>query len=354
MPLNTQLHTSLRLTAAALGMDLLLFMVFSYINAGFIPPATAFLEVFFVEGWPILLQTVAMMHFLYYSIGYFNHRHAAAPNAFKRYVEEVLFVFVVGFLLMDVFRLLFEAVSVEPEADAKFLARKLRQLQMVAFAQLAVVYGFMTSFRIFAYLQQQQVQLIRVQRELAQSQFEALKNQLNPHFLFNSLSVLSSLVYTDGLKAEKFVEYLSKTYRYILEQKDKETVPLSLEYHFLERYRFLLEQRFAEKLHIEADSLPTGNEWQLPPHTFLIVLEHIIHSNSMSAKQPLKIELAVELPYINITYSRQPKHAASANTVEQFERLQQAFEYAIKKPVRCNELADKALIQLPMLHVAQS
>lgn len=354
MSRKTSLNTSIRLTAIALGIDLLLFMVFSYINAGFIPHATSFLEVFFVEGWPILLQTVAMMHFLYYSIAYFNKRHATAPNHFNRYLAEVLFVFIVGFLLMDVFRLLFEAVSVEPEADTAFLERKLRQIQMVAFAQLAVVYGFMTSFRIFAYLQQQQLQLLRVQRELAQSQFEALKNQLNPHFLFNSLSVLSSLVYTDGLKAEQFVEYLSKTYRYILEQKDKEMVPLSFEYQFLERYRFLLEQRFAEKLHIAVDSMPAGNDWQLPPHTFLIVLEHIIHINSMSTKQPLYIELAVELPYINITYSWQPKSTPSANTVEQFERLQQAFVYTVQKPVRCNQLADKALIQLPMLHTSQS
>lgn len=352
MPRNKYISISIRLTAIALGIDLLLFMVFSYINGGKIPPVPEFIKVFFAEGWPILLQTIAMVHFLFYSIRFFNKRHTSAPNAFKRYLEEILFVFIVGFFLMDIFRLLFEALVVKPEADPEFLARKLRQIQMVAFTQLAVVYGFMTTFRIFSYLQMQQLQLLRMQRELAQGQFEALKNQLNPHFLFNSLSVLSSLVYVDGNRAEKFVEDLSKTYRYILEQKDKLTVPVALELAFLERYRFLLQQRFGEKLQIVTHVPEKTEGMQLPPHTLLIVMEHIINTNSMSARQPLNIELALEGPFINITYTVQSKPETNAATAEQFERLQSAFLYAVKKPVERSSMAGKALIQLPLLPVA--
>ena len=92
-----------------------------------------------------------------------------------------------------------------------------------------------------------EIQTQQLMKENALAQFEALKNQVSPHFLFNSLSILSSLVHVDANLSEKFIDQLSKAYRYILEQKDNDTVTLKTELDFLQSYAFLLKIRFENK-----------------------------------------------------------------------------------------------------------
>ena len=329
-------------------INISLLVVYSYINAGQLPPLAYYPQFLFLEGWPIVLQSIVLIYFVYLSILFFNERHSKSPNHFRRFAEEIAFIFLAGFGLLDIFRLLFEAFVVVPESDPDFLQRKLRQIQLVEFTQLAVVYGFMTAFRIFGYLQQKQLELLNMQRELAQSQFEALKNQLNPHFLFNSLSVLSSLVYVDGGLAETFVEKLSKTYRYILEQKDKVVVPLVQEYTFLDHYLFLLEQRFTGKLEVHWQRPSNANQQYLPPHSLMIAFEHIINTNAMSTRQPLQIHVEQTNQAVMITYSRHPRPAMHAGTEEQWQKLKEAFDFAVRQPIIVEEQGNRALIQLPL------
>ena len=94
-------------------------------------------------------------------------------------------------------------------------------------------------------------QLIRLQKENLQSQFEVLRQQVNPHFLFNSLNVLTSLIKLEPDLAEKFTEHLSKVYRYVLENKDNDLVNLQTELDFLDAYIFLLNIRFMDKIEVK-------------------------------------------------------------------------------------------------------
>src|SRR5690606_11371132 len=96
-------------------------------------------------------------------------------------------------------------------------------------------------------------QLIRLQKENLQSQFEVLRQQVNPHFLFNSLNVLTSLIKLEPDLAEKFTEHLSKVYRYVLENKDNELVNIRTELDFLEAYVFLLNIRFMNKIEVNVN-----------------------------------------------------------------------------------------------------
>ena len=99
-----------------------------------------------------------------------------------------------------------------------------------------------------------EIQAEQLKKENALAQFEALKNQVSPHFLFNSLSILSSLVHVDANLSEKFIDQLSKAYRYILEQKNNETVSLKTEMNFLNAYAFLLKIRFENKFDLRPNN----------------------------------------------------------------------------------------------------
>ncbi|MBL7924127.1 MAG: histidine kinase [Bacteroidia bacterium] len=124
-----------------------------------------------------------------------------------------------------------------------------------------------------------------------QSQFESLKNQVSPHFLFNSLNTLSSLIEENPETAVRFVNQLSKVYRYLLQSNEKELTTIKDELEFLEAYLFLLKTRFGEGLHMDI-SLPESHlcSW-IPPLTLQILVENAVKHNVVSSTRPLHIEI---------------------------------------------------------------
>jgi PAS domain S-box-containing protein len=137
-------------------------------------------------------------------------------------------------------------------------------------------------------------QLLKLQKENLQSQFEVLKQQVNPHFLFNSLNVLTSLIKVDPNLAETFTERLSKVYRYVLENKEKDLVPLSTELAFLDAYLFLIEIRFMKKIFIKINIEKSFYDYQILPIAIQLLIENAIKHNTFSKLEPLRIELTVD------------------------------------------------------------
>ena len=129
-----------------------------------------------------------------------------------------------------------------------------------------------------------------LQKELAQSKFESLKDQIKPHFLFNSFSVLTSIIEEDPKLAVEFVSRLSKIYRYVLDNKTQ-LVSLETELNYLEHYTFLLKTRHPDSLEVEtALDLPT-DQYQLPILSLQMLVENALKHNYFSKEQPLKIAL---------------------------------------------------------------
>ena len=330
--------------AGGLILNLLLAAIYFYINSGgIVTPAD--LPGYYTQGWPIVLQTIVIIYFVHYSIQYFNKRYKEEPNNFQRFLREVIFVMLVGFCIMEVFRWIFIRYMVVPEADMSFLEKKLRQIQLIDLTFLILIYAFMTSFRIFQFLQEKQLEVLKWKREYTQSQFETVKNQLNPHFLFNSLSTLASLVYVDADRAESFIQKLSKTYRYLLEQRDKPIVPLQQEYEFVQSYAFLLEQRFGRKVQIEIGPMKSKG-LSLPPHTMMILLEYIIHSNAMSAGRPVHIQLQQENDTLVLDYNAQPKATITGNIQEQVAHLEEEYTFLSDRKLYLNNEVGKVIIPL--------
>jgi len=143
-------------------------------------------------------------------------------------------------------------------------------------------------------LTEARTQLINLQKENLQSQFDVLKQQVNPHFLFNSLNVLTSLIKLEPDLAEKFSEQLSKVYRYVLENKDNELVDLNTELNFLDAYIFLLNIRFVGKLTVNL-SIPEANRnYKIIPLAMQLLIENAIKHNIMSKMNPLVLDIFID------------------------------------------------------------
>jgi len=121
-----------------------------------------------------------------------------------------------------------------------------------------------------------------------------LRQQVNPHFLFNSLNVLTSLIKLEPDLAEQFTEHLSKVYRYVLENKDNDLVSLQTELDFLDAYIFLLHIRFMDKIEVKVAIPDAKKELLILPLALQLLIENAIKHNSMSKKNPLIIEIKVD------------------------------------------------------------
>lgn len=131
----------------------------------------------------------------------------------------------------------------------------------------------------------------QLKRENLQTQLESLKAQVNPHFLFNSLNSLSSLISEDSEKAEKFLDELSKVYRYLLRNNEDDLTTLAEELQFIQSYYHLLKTRYGESLHVQSHIDDAYLDYQIPPLTLQMLVENAVKHNRMMKENPLKIVL---------------------------------------------------------------
>ncbi len=148
----------------------------------------------------------------------------------------------------------------------------------------------------------------------ATAQFDALKNQLDPHFLFNSLNVLVSLIEENQKAAVQFTTSLSKVYRYVLEQRNKQLVPLEEELSFARTYVRLLKMRFEESLEIHIEDQETASAVMIVPLSLQLLIENAVKHNIINATQPLKLSITVVQGKLVIQNNLQEKATISTGT----------------------------------------
>ena len=169
-------------------------------------------------------------------------------------------------------------------------------------------------------------QLLKLQKENLQSQFDVLKQQVNPHFLFNSLNVLTSLIRLEPELAEKFTEHLAKVYRYVLEHKDNELVTLCTEMSFLDAYIFLINIRFMDKVQVNIRIPEDRRNNRIIPLAMQLLIENAIRHNAMSKKSPLVIDIFIDQDnYLNVVNNLQEREAHMSSTGVGLKNIQNRY-----------------------------
>lgn len=195
-----------------------------------------------------------------------------------------------------------------------------------------------------------EIQAEQLKKENALAQLEALKNQISPHFLFNSLSILSSLVRIDASLSEKFIDQLSKTYRYILEQKDNDTVSLITERDFLESYAFLLTIRFENKFDVNIFITDQEAEkYRVAPLTLQLLMENCIKHNRMSQKEPLVITLLIEDDFLVVSNPVRPRSEIIPSTGMGLANVKSRYHLLTKSSVQIVQNEGLFTVKIPLL-----
>lgn len=188
-----------------------------------------------------------------------------------------------------------------------------------------------------------------LEKEKALAMFEALKQQLNPHFLFNSLSSLGTLIRTDQKLAAGFLDNLSKIYRYILQSKENDLISVEKEIRFVSSYIRLLETRFQNGLRIEIDVAQQYLNKKIVPVTLQNLIDNAIKHNRMDEDSPLVIRIFANEQYLYIRNNIQRLQSVETSNRQGLKSLQSLYRYMTDLPILIEENNDNYQIKIPLI-----
>ncbi len=181
------------------------------------------------------------------------------------------------------------------------------------------------------------------------AKYESLKSQIDPHFLFNSLNVLTSLIEENPKQAEKFTTKLSKVYRYVLEQKNKDLIDLDEELQFAKTYMELLKMRFENAVIFEIPERSNNPELKIIPLALQLLLENTIKHNVVSEEYPLKVTITEKDGYLVVTNNFNPKTVLEKGTEVGLKNIVDRYNLITLKKVTIEKTAEKFTVKLPLL-----
>ncbi len=188
----------------------------------------------------------------------------------------------------------------------------------------------------------------KLKRNILELEYTSLKNQVNPHFLFNSLNVLTSLV-GENEDAVKYIKKLSEVYRYLLENKDKQTVSLSTELKFAEAYIYLHKIRFGDNLKSNINVSDTN--FSIVPLSLQMLIENAIKHNIISEDAPLSIEIYTSDKYIIVKNNLQTKNIRETSLNIGLENIKKRYSYLSDKEIIIKKDEKNFIVKLPLLSV---
>lgn len=245
-----------------------------------------------------------------YMIRFLNKHFSWASHAFMRSLLAFAYTVMIALLVSTTATLLVNLVNPYTEDLTNVLINNALIYSVVNLLLMAVFEAWL----YFDESRQARLFAENLQHELTQIRFEMLKSQINPHFMFNSLNVLSGLLEKDTAKAQQFIDEFSQIYRYVLESIEQPVATLEQEIEFMRSYLFLQQIRYGDSLSYTLNISAELLNHVLPPLSLQLVLENAIKHNIINESKPLQIELYCEGHELIVRNSLQPKISAGRST----------------------------------------
>ncbi|MGB6151925.1 MAG: 2TM domain-containing protein [Pricia sp.] len=279
-----------------------------------------------------------------YLLGRFD-KNLFGPKSFPISILSTIAVSMLTLFLVRTFhRVLLDGLTVQ-----EFLARQRLEYYWVAMVIAIVVAAIFYAFFYYKYRQEFKVKEQKVIAGTASAKFDALKNQLDPHFLFNSLNVLTSLIEENPRQAQKFTTSLSKVYRYVLEQKNKDLVSVDEELQFAKTYVRLLKMRFEDSIVFEIPDTSQDPEAKIVPLSLQLLLENAVKHNVVTAARPLHIKVFEENGNLVVHNNLQAKETVKKSSGVGLRNIQQRYGILTDKTVEIERTDAAFSVRLPIL-----
>ncbi len=209
-----------------------------------------------------------------------------------------------------------------------------------------IFYGLFFSYRYYAVTQAEQLRSERWQLEL---QFESLKSQISPHYLFNCLNTVSSLLYKDTRIAEEFIRRMADTFRYVLAHQKQKLVTLREEVEFVRSYYFLLQVRYEYHLQLEINLGQNVLDTLIPPMTLQLLVENAVKHNAISKDQPLLVYIsAIDNTSLQVYNTKTRSVKPTTSFKVGLDNINKRYSFFTTEKVLVRD-EEKFLVQLPII-----
>ncbi|MBC8753848.1 2TM domain-containing protein [Kordia sp. YSTF-M3] len=264
-----------------------------------------------------------------------------------------LLIGIVGSVFITIFTVflvrMVHQMLIEGQSYAEFINSQGLTFYFIALLITIVFSVFFHAIYFYKELQRNKVTEQKIIAGTASAQFDALKNQLDPHFLFNSLNVLSSLIDENPRQAQKFTSGLSKVYRYVLEQKNKELVTVDEEFKFAKTYMSILKMRFEDSIIFEIPEAASNPESKVVPLSLQLLLENAVKHNMVTPSKPLRIKIYEEGGNLIVQNNLQEKQIVKKSSGVGLNNITQRYDLLTEREVHINKTASDFQVALPML-----
>lgn len=223
---------------------------------------------------------------------------------------------------------------------------KLGILNLIILFIYEVFYGWFYSYRYFASTQVDQLRSERWQMEL---QFESLKSQISPHYLFNCLNTISSLLYKDSKVAEEFIRRMADTFRYVINNQKRKLVTLSEELAFVKSYYYLMQVRYQDHLQLDINIPSRLMDSKIPPLAIQMLIENAVKHNEISKSHPLFIYIAAQdNTFINVSSTKTIASNAHSLNIG-LANIKNRYKFFTNEKIIIKD-TDKFVVQLPVFN----
>ena len=219
---------------------------------------------------------------------------------------------------------------------------------MVAFVVCALCVTFFDLIMYYRWKNRQALEVEVKMRSQANYQYQLLKNQLNPHFLFNSLNVLDYLIHTDTEKASGYLKKMANVYRYLLSTEDRTTVYLEEEMEFVAQYVDMMKERFVTGFDVNVDIPSYYSRFKVVPCSVQMLMENAVKHNIVNEKHPLKIDVTVKDDYLTVSNNLNPKIQTEPSTGKGLENIRRQYQILYKADIAVEKTDCDFTVRLPL------
>ncbi len=338
----------LKIFALGFAIGLVIFILnilFYFFGAGTMPKTATLLD-YFTDSQ---LYSISLTLVNAYFFDYLNERR------WKKYASYRIAIGVFGSILLTMFAIfcvrVIERVAINGISYSQFIEREQSNgnFYLTSLLITILISGFFHAAYFYKELQKRRVTEQKVIAGTASAKFDALKNQLDPHFLFNSLNVLTSLIDEDPDNAQRFTTSLSKVYRYVLEQKNKELVTVEDELNFARTYMSLLKMRFEDSIIFDIPETVANPEAKVVPLSLQLLLENAVKHNTVAENKPLHIKIYERDNALVVENNLQPKQVVKKSSGVGLANIVQRYALLTKRNMTIDESGGSFKVAIPML-----
>jgi sensor histidine kinase YesM len=200
---------------------------------------------------------------------------------------------------------------------------------------------------------QSKIESEQLQKETIKSQLDSLKNHLDPHFLFNNLNILSSLIDKDQKGSQEYLNKFAEVYRYMLQNNSSDPILIKDELDFLTTYIDLIKTRFGEAVQVKQKLAEDAEFKQIPPLTLQMLVENCIKHNTMSIEKPLNIIIEADEEYLTVRNNLQGRPVGVASNKSGLKNIKNRYAFFTDKPVLVENNGNYFTVKVPILEIEE-